>query len=116
MGFAGDGGCAHGDALEVVDDAGGGSAQMSDGKRAGVGGVKEVLDLGRSQVGREVVKGIAFDDSDGFAAHRRTDKHAQGIETRLGAIAVGVGDRPGLQHAVVVVGSDLDCQRHPGWQ
>ena len=73
----------------------------------GSGESKKVLDLRRREIGREVVEGIALDGAGRLAAHGRAGEHAQGVETRFRAIAIGIGDHFGLQHAVVRLGDRL---------
>ena len=125
MGFAGQGGGVDGshcsglragpagalEAIEVVDDAGGGVAEQALARSAcGSASVEEAVDLRLRQVGVEAGQRVALDRCwQRLAHHRGADHHAQRVERHLGPVAVGVGDQPRLQHAVVVAVARVDA-------
>src|SRR5262249_55967056 len=83
MGLARNGGRAGRDAVEVVDDARGGRAEMGDGERARIRRVEVILDLLWREVSSEGVERIALDWPRSLTHQRRADDHAQRVKPRL---------------------------------
>ena len=96
-----------GHAIEVVKDAGRRSPEMRDGEVPRRLGVEIALDCVRREVRNEIVERIAFDGTVDLSHHRGSRDHAQGVETGLGAIAVGVDQACGLKHAIIELGVRL---------
>src|SRR5215211_2606044 len=87
--------------VEIVDDTRGRSFQKSRRRYIGVGGIEELIYLSLSKIGlKSIVQCVAY--SVVLSLHRSSCDHTQCVERHLHSILVGISDKPGLQHTVVV--------------
>jgi hypothetical protein len=103
--------CARRNAMQIVDDTRGRSAEMCHGLSARVCRIKIGADLLGRQIGDKRVKRIAFDRTFHFAAKRRSGQHAEGVEASFRAVPIRIGQSVRLEDAIVQRGMCLVADR-----
>ena len=106
------------EAVEVVDDAGGGVPQQRGCGGARVGCIEEAAELGLREVGDEAAERVAFHRRwQRLAHHGRAHHHAEGVEGHFGLVAVRVADQTWLEYPVVVgIHRDAVAERVAGFR